>query len=105
MNSSDREIARSLLAGLLNRLDGSQPSAVLPNSILIVVLDQLNQNQTSPSNTSVTTHRAEVLRDVHPSLLRLDLPKAVCLDSAPKACLMEPDRHCIGSGACEMLGH
>ncbi|MEW6211085.1 MAG: hypothetical protein AB1631_22160 [Acidobacteriota bacterium] len=101
MNSSDREIARSLLASILNRLDGSQSSDALSGQVMIIVLDQ--SNQTSPSET--VAPRAEVARGVHPSLLRLDLPKAVCSDSAPKACLMEPDRRCVGSGACEMLGH
>ncbi|HEY7544064.1 MAG TPA: hypothetical protein VID27_04235 [Blastocatellia bacterium] len=102
MNSSEREIARNLLTAALSRLDGSQPEA--SSSMLIIVLNESNQNQSS-SITSVATPRAEVLRDVHPSLLRLDLPKAVCSDSAPKACLIEPDRHCVGSGACETLGH
>jgi hypothetical protein len=100
MNSSDRETARSLLASILNRLDGSQSDAP-SGSLMIIVLDQ---NKTSPSD-AVPAPRAEVAREVHPSLLRLDLPKAVCSDSAPKACLMEPDRRCVGSGACEMLGH
>jgi hypothetical protein len=101
MNSSDREIARGLLASILNRLDGSQSDAP-SGSVTIIVLDHLNQ--TSPSD-AVPAPRAEVRREVHPSLLRLDLPKAVCSDSAPKSCLMEPDRRCVGSGACEMLGH
>ena len=45
------------------------------------------------------------LQSSHPGLERFDLPEDKAVSNAPRRCFMEPDRACVGSGACEMRGY
>ena len=45
------------------------------------------------------------LQSPHPGHERFDLPEENSLSSAPRRCFMEPERACVGSGACEMRGY
>jgi hypothetical protein len=45
------------------------------------------------------------LQSSHPGLERFDLPENNSVANAPRRCFMEPDRVCVGSGACEMRGY
>jgi hypothetical protein len=45
------------------------------------------------------------LQSLHPGLERFDLPENTTVSNAPRRCFMEPDRVCVGSGACEMRGY
>ena len=44
------------------------------------------------------------LQSSHPGLERFDLPESNTVSSAPRRCFIEPERVCVGSGACEMRG-
>jgi hypothetical protein len=48
--------------------------------------------------------RGNSLQSSHPGLERFDLPGETTLPNAPRNCYMEPDRVCVGSGACQMRG-
>ena len=41
----------------------------------------------------------------HPGLERFSISEEQATPSAPKPCFMEPGRHCVHSGACEMRGY
>jgi hypothetical protein len=45
------------------------------------------------------------LQSSHPGLERFDLPENNTVSNVPRRCFMEPDRVCVGSGACEMRGY
>ena len=45
------------------------------------------------------------LQSSHPGLERFDLPEDNAVSNAPRMCFIEPDRACVGSGACEMRGY
>ena len=45
------------------------------------------------------------LQSLHPSLERFELLEDNALSNGPRRCVVEPDRDCVGSGACEMRGH
>lgn len=45
------------------------------------------------------------LQSSHPGLERFDLSEEKANRDAPRRCFIEPDRACVGSGACEMRGY
>jgi hypothetical protein len=45
------------------------------------------------------------LQLLHPGLERFDLPEDHVVFHAPRMCFVEPERVCVGSGACEMRGY
>jgi len=72
------------------------PVATLPQVIKQAGCGCQNNSHTAGGNS---------LQSSHPGLERFDLPKENTVSSAPRSCFMEPDRVCVGSGACEMRGY
>ena len=96
MEQSDRELIRQTLLSIVKRIDEGGSTAEPP--VVLVVLG---------STTEKTDHGNQIshpLNTPHPGFERFPLaePRA---EGAPKSCFMEPDRVCVNSGACEMLGH
>jgi hypothetical protein len=127
MQESNDEIARRVLAGVLERLDASgsrhETSALNKTSrssagsepVVVVVLGQANSRSTTSEDARQTlneplTHAAGGSQSSfaelsHPGLEKFELPKQDPNARAPKTCFMEPDRPCVNSGACEMRGY
>jgi hypothetical protein len=135
MQDSTEEIARRVLESVLRRLDEGatrQTTAQTTNqtgtsgSPLIVIMlgDKptpepaasaatsaqaappivINQPACGCQNNSHTPAQNS-LQSSHPGLQRFDLPGENVVSNAPRTCFMEPDRACVGSGACEMRGY
>jgi hypothetical protein len=109
MNSTDQDIACRLLRAALDRLenrDATLPASDAPQVMIVVFGERktAEQNNNASSNEAIEDSRPLSLAcSTHPSLARF--PLAEGSDTAPGMCFMEPDRHCVNSGACEMLGH
>ena len=127
MQESNDEIARRVLAGVLERLEasGSRDEASALNKasrsssgsdpVVVVVLGQANGYSTMSEDARRTLNEPHTKADggsqpsfadsSHPGLERFELPKPSPNARAPKACFMEPDRPCVNSGVCEMRGY
>lgn len=125
MQESNDEIARRVLAAVLEQLDGSpsrsRESSVVNNAsrgpsegdpVVVVVLGQAGSHSTKPE-AQRSTLRETLAKPIggsqssfsHPGLEKFELPKPSTNARAPKTCFMEPDRPCVKSGACEMRGY
>src|ERR1051326_354406 len=51
------------------------------------------------------TPSANSLQSSHPGLERFELPEENFVPNVPRRCFIEPERPCVGSGACEMRGY
>lgn len=71
-------------------------SAALPLAV--------TQSDCGCQNNSHTVSKNSV-QSPHPGLERFDLPEENAVQTAPRRCFIEPDRVCIGSGACKMRGY
>lgn len=123
MQESNDEIARRVLASVLERLEASgsqrhQDSASRPltrsDPVVVVVLGQVNSQSMSgeprpPLNETITPDgggsRTSYAESAQPGLEKFELPKSSPNIGAPKSCFMEPDRPCVNSGVCEMRGY
>lgn len=47
----------------------------------------------------------QAAQSMHPGLEKFPVSEHETAPSAPKTCFMEPGRHCVNSGACEMRGY
>lgn len=128
MQSSDQEIARRVLASVLDRLksekdsDSAPPDLIQtqsPSNVFIIMLgdgqsgiatDDVASAQRDfaykPSalgDSASVSHNSDI--EAHPSLQRFDLPLHDTCSTAPRMCFMEPDRVCVNSGACRVLGN
>jgi hypothetical protein len=135
MQDSTEEIARRVLESVLRRLDGGaarppaapaahQPGADGPPVIVIMVGDRraagsehglsagrnaapptvVNQPACGCQNNSHAP-AGNSLQSPHPGLERFDLPNENAVPDAPRMCFLEPDRACVGSGACRTRGY
>jgi hypothetical protein len=127
MQESNDEIARRVLASVLERLEASgsprpedlaSTTASRPLSgsdpVVIVVLGQAGAGSTRseaprPLNETSTqvagSSRTSFIESAQHGLEKFELPKPSPNTGAPKSCFMEPDRPCVNSGACEMRGY
>lgn len=125
MSTSDPLIVRRVLASLLRQLDeGAQAdSAKGTPPVVMVVLGQASdpersldepsgminqcscQTESRAATAVTTTARALDKEASHPGHNKFDLKETDSKSRAPKTCFMEPDRVCVNSGACEMLGY
>ena len=114
MSESDNEVARRVLASVLDRLQagGSLPSnqgAAFDQSssnadqVVVVVLGQGSKNEAPLARVTNGSHPARAAS--HPGLEKFELQEPGSNSSAPKTCFMEPDRPCVHSGACETRGY
>ena len=129
MESNDRETIIRVLAAALaslkdeasgnarSRLPGVTsiklpPTGVEPSSAPVVILIQPNSSasagistasgaQLEESNSCGCNHDKSPL---HPGIERFPLSEAGSRNPS-KMCFIEPDRVCVGSGACEALGY
>ncbi len=85
-----------------------QTSETAGPPVIIVMLGQAG----STNNEVCENHASHEARpggktgsDIsHPGFERFQISDARAADG-PKPCFMEPERLCVNSGACEMLGH
>jgi len=135
MQDSTEEIARRVLASVLRRLDeGAARPAAAPsldqngaNGSPVIIILLGDQRATNPSSSAATSQNAALpmvvnqpacgcqnnshtpsknsLQSSHPGLQRFDLPSDNVVSDAPRTCFLEPDRACVGSGACKMRGY
>jgi hypothetical protein len=123
MQDATEEIARRVLQNVLRQLDGGDRASAAP--VIVIVLGDaaaaraesgavanavaplpavVKQSACGCQNNSHISG-ANSLQSSHPGLERFDLPEDNAVSNAPRMCLMEPDRACVGSGACEMRGY
>jgi hypothetical protein len=129
MHESNDDIARRVLASVLERLEASAGSrsrqgaasgvdhASLSFSgndpLVVVVLGGVATKSADPGRTpndASLSHAANGSQSIsgnpsHPGLEKFDVPKPGPNTHFPKTCFMEPDRPCVNSGACEMRGY
>ena len=127
MQDSTEEIARRVLEGVLRRLDdgAARPSAAPQATdagasgppLIVIMLGDRRETNAAPVVPAAVTQPAcgcqnnshvmagNSLQSSHPGLERFDLPDKNRVSNAPRTCFMEPDRACVGSGACEMRGY
>jgi hypothetical protein len=126
MKSSDHDIARRVLASVLDRLEGEKlnenalpavEQPVSPSNVFIIMLGNNESGNTTGEQTSAQSGISYIqpaladssnqkrLSEAHPGLQRFDLPLPDTCSTAPKMCFLEPDRVCVNSGACQTLGH
>jgi len=121
MGHSEKEIARIALQAALDRL-GPDPANPQPagqasgagSQVVVVVLGQTTAPPDGHAETVDGSGRAKPPLDhprdsersaCHPVFERFPLSETAPKSSAPRSCFMEPDRACVNSGACEMLGY
>ena len=134
MQDSTEEIARRVLESVLRRLDdgaarraaapSDTPGATDGSPIIVIMLG--DRGAPGPAASAATgrndappivanqpaggcqnnSHAAaeNSLQSTHPGLQRFDLASENVVSDAPRTCLLEPDRACVGSGACKMRG-
>ena len=108
-NASDSS-ANQALSAQSPSSNAARPAAGEGFSPVIFVM--LNQ-PVSQSNDGKNEKENGVLGDkastqtvgIHPGLEKFKVTENASEASAPKACFMEPNRLCIGSGACQMRGY
>ena len=120
MEQADQELLRRALVSIVNRIEGGgslpgvisnrpdQSAETTEPPIIVVMLggagstnDKVCGNQASHEANPKGSASSDTS---HPGFERFQIPVAHAAN-APKNCFMEPDRICVNSGACEMLGH
>jgi len=122
MQDSREEIARRILQDVLRQLEGgAAPAATVPadnqaenqspsGSPLIVIM---LGNHAAPADSHAACGcqnnspggGKNSLQFLHPSLERFDLLEGSTHSNSPRKCVVEPDRDCVGSGACKVRGY
>ena len=115
MSESDNEVARRVLASVLDRLQAgsslpSNQSSTFDQSssnadqVVVVVL---GQGSIKAAPLAGVTNATQPLREAgsHPGLEKFVLQETGANSTAPKTCFMEPNRPCVHSGACETRGY
>jgi hypothetical protein len=120
MEQADQELLRRMLMSIVKRIESGdsipalvkdrpgQTSERTEPPVIIVMLGQAGpaKNEVCENHAS---HEAvpgsKTSSDMsHPGFERFQITGARAAD-VPKTCFMEPERICVNSGACEMLGH
>ena len=106
MELSDQELLRRALVSILKKIETGGSTAEPP--IVLVVLGSANDRG---EETGAVGEKPNLGKQVshphggrHPGFERFPLADPHAAD-VPKYCFMEPDRVCVNSGACEMLGN
>ena len=106
MELSDQELLRQALVSIVKRIE-TGGSTTEPPIVLVVLGSANNRNEEAravrekPDFGNQTSHAPG---ERHPEFGRFPLAEPRAAD-VPKYCFMEPDRVCVNSGACEMLGN
>jgi hypothetical protein len=110
MEIPEQEMLRRALTAILKRIegDGSTPPVLSDRTdratdppVVLVFLGQAGTTNQGPYHEKQPSHPSSLS---HPGLERFQRLESPASD-VPKSCFMEPDRVCVNSGACEMLGH
>jgi len=128
MADSTEQMTRRILESVLRQLEsGAARAAITPainpadhqsaggSPIIVIMLGEPHATPAAlpvvaqPSacgcqNNSPDTGKNS-LQSFHPGLERFDLRRDHAASNAPRRCDLEPDRDCVGSGACEMRGY
>ena len=103
MELSDQELLRKALMSIMKRIESGTPTAEPP--IVLVVLGSTSEAAGAvaekPDCGNQLSHPSS---ERHPGFERFQLAEPPAA-GVPKFCFMEPDRVCVNSGACEMLGN
>ena len=106
MEPSDQELLRRALMSIVERIDARGSAAEPP--VVLVVLGSTDGRSEQPRTSTEKPERGNQISHPsdarHPGFERFQIaePQAA---GVPKHCFMEPDRVCVNSGACEMLGN
>jgi hypothetical protein len=128
MTDSTEEMTRRILESVLRQLESGAGRAAITPAIhpadhqsaggapIIVIL--LGEQHATPAALPVVAQQSgggcqnnspdtgkNSLQSLHPGLERFDLRRDLAVSNAPRRCDLEPDRECVGSGACEMRGY
>lgn len=99
MHPQDRERLRRALEAALESLTGEtldSPSTAVSSSIALP-----EDPRPEGSKSCGCEHGVRL----HPGLERFPLSEPGSGDPSLRSCFIEPDRACVGSGACEMRGY
>ena len=106
MEQSDQELLRETLMSIVKRIETGGSATEPP--IVLVVLNTANNRHEEAGAVIVKTDLGNQISHPpgghHPGFERFPLAEPRAAD-VPKYCFMEPDRVCVNSGACEMLGN
>ena len=131
MQDSTEAIARRILESVLRQLNDAAPplnqaaDATSRNPVILILTNgpQTKQSETDltpphtaashgnvqPSNCGCQNNSHTVsnnsLQSPHPGQEQFNLPEHNVVSDAPRKCFIEPDRVCVGSGACKMRGY
>jgi hypothetical protein len=103
MEQSDQELLRQTLMSIVKKIDAAGSSTEPP--IVLVVLG--STTEATVAATEKPDRRNQISHPSggsHPGFERFPFAEPRAAD-VPKYCFMEPDRVCVNSGACEMLGN
>jgi hypothetical protein len=134
MQDSTEEIARRVLESVLRRLDegatrqtttpAAAPTANSGSPLIVILLGDERANPPAVSRATsqnaappIVVHQPasgcqnnshapaeNSLQSTHPGLQQFDLVSENVVTDAPRRCFLEPDRACVGSGACRTRG-
>jgi hypothetical protein len=128
MADSTEEMTRRILESVLRQLEsGAGRAAITPainpanhqsaggSPIIIIMLGEQRATDAAlpvaaqPSACGCQNNSPDTgnnsLQSLHPGLERFDLRRDHAASNAPRRCVVEPDRDCVGSGACEIRGY
>jgi hypothetical protein len=118
MEQPDQELLRRTLLAIVKRIEGGGTTPVMMGDradqisdasgppVVVILLGQAGptDNRVSDNQDSHEAKPGAGSNTPHPGFERFQISGAHETD-VPKNCFMEPDRICVNSGACEMLGH
>lgn len=106
MELSDKELLRQALVSIVKRIETGGSTTEPP--IVVVVLGSADSRNEATGAVREEPDFGNQISHApggrHPGFERFPLAEPRAAD-VPKHCFMEPDRVCVNSGACEMLGN
>jgi hypothetical protein len=111
MSTSDQTIVRRVLASLLKQLEEGTPTGDFKHAppVVLIMMSQPDQGSEESRPSEMISHiscqTGTEASAQHPGLNKFSLEEESSRGRAPRPCFMEPDRPCVNSGACEMLGY
>jgi hypothetical protein len=106
MSESGEELARRALKQALAKLDANGASVVdEPGQLIVLILGAGESRGHATPSANEASAGLEGSPPRHPSLEKFPATEVPAPSPGTKACFMEPDRVCVGSGACEMRGY
>jgi hypothetical protein len=105
MDESGEDLARLALKAALARLESGEARATGDaNSFVVVVIAVPGNSGSAAVETPESHQQADISPADHPGLEKFSIQKVPAPSPGMRPCFVEPDRVCVGSGACEMRG-